>query len=64
MSFKFTPLVELYWNCRITDFALKKVFTACKSLEFVNLSGCKYLTDSSISTLCENCPKVTHLVRF
>ena len=27
----------------------------------MNLSGCKYITDSGIKVLVENCKKVTHL---
>ncbi len=54
--------LELYWNCRITDFAMKKVAMACKDLEYVNLSGCKYLSDSTVLALCENCPQIYHLV--
>jgi hypothetical protein len=56
------PLIELYWNCRVTDFAMKKVAVACKDLEYVNLSGCKYLSDSTVLALCENCPQIYHLV--
>jgi hypothetical protein len=55
-------MIELYWNCRVTDFAMKKVAVACKDLEYVNLSGCKYLSDSTILALCENCPQIYHLV--
>jgi hypothetical protein len=52
--------IELYWNCRITDFAVKKMAKACPILNFVNLSGCKHLSDSSISVVVESCPKITH----
>ena len=55
--------IEFYWNCRLTDFSLKKMATQCKELEYVNLSGCKYLTDSSIIALSENCPGIKHFVR-
>ena len=40
--------IELYWNCRITDFAVKKMAKACPNLNFVNFSGCKHLTDTCI----------------
>ena len=41
---------------------MKKLAVACKGLEYVNVSGCKYLSDSTVSTLCENCPQIYHLV--
>ena len=47
--------IELYWNCRINDFCIKKLAKSCTKLNFVNLSGCKHLCDSSISVLVENC---------
>ncbi|TNV77821.1 hypothetical protein FGO68_gene8799 [Halteria grandinella] len=53
--------LELYWNCRITDFAMKKLASSCKDLEYVNLSGCKYLSDQTVVALCENCPQIRHL---
>lgn len=40
--------IELYWNCRINDFCMKKLGQKCLNLEEINLSGCKYLSDSSI----------------
>ena len=54
--------VEFYWNCRITDFGLKKLAMVNPNLEYVNLSGCKYLSDSSIITLSQNCPNIYHFV--
>ena len=53
--------IELYWNCRITDFCVKKLAKACTELNFVNLSGCKHLSDASIAVLAESCPKIRHL---
>lgn len=40
--------IELYWNCKINDFCIKKLAQNCPKLMHVNLSGCKYLTDASI----------------
>ena len=34
----------------MSDFGVKRL-TACKELEYVNLSGCKYVTDKSIVPL-------------
>eukprot|EP00347_Sterkiella_histriomuscorum_P014091 403362200 len=53
--------IELYWNCRVIDFGIKKLSSSNPNLSYVNLSGCKYLTDSSIIALCENCPEIYHL---
>ena len=44
-------ILELYWNCRISDFGMKKVALSNPKLTYVNLSGCKYLSDSSIMTI-------------
>ncbi|CDW85727.1 f-box lrr-repeat protein 20 [Stylonychia lemnae] len=56
--------LELYWNCRITDFGLKKLAIMNPKLSYVNLSGCKYLSDSSIMTFAQNCPNIYHFVRI
>ena len=53
--------VELYWNCRINDFCVKKLAQKCQSLEYVNLSGCKYLSDVAIKSVVDNCKRVHHL---
>jgi len=42
----------------VSDFAIKRL-SACKELEFVNLSGCKYLSDLSVEYLAENCKQIT-----
>jgi hypothetical protein len=41
-------MVEFYWNCRITSFGIKKLALSCPKLQYVNLSGCKYVTDQGI----------------
>jgi hypothetical protein len=56
-------LIELYWNCRVTDFAVKKMAAACKELKYVNLSGCKYLGDSTVEAFTLNSPNIEHFVR-
>lgn len=57
LSQKFTNLehLELYWNCRINDFCMKKLAKGCKKLKLVNLSGARFLGDSSIEALATNC---------
>jgi F-box and leucine-rich repeat protein 2/20 len=58
--------IELYWNCRISDFGIKRLALACKKLSNINLSGCKYLTDKSIIPLIETCTslEVLNLTRI
>lgn len=48
--------IELYWNVKVSDFGVRRIATGCRKLTFVNLSGCKYLSDKSIVPLVENCP--------
>ena len=52
--------IDLYWNCVISDFGIKRL-SKCTKLDYVNLSGCKYLSDSSINHLTENCPDISVL---
>ena len=53
--------LEVYWNCRINDFCIKKIASASPELEIINLSGCKYLSDASITFLVQQCPKIREL---
>lgn len=53
--------VELYWNCRVNDFCIKKLGQSCTKLRHVNLAGCKYVSDAPIATMLEHCPDITHL---
>ena len=43
--------IELYWNCLVSDFGIKRLSSGCPKLRVVNLSGCKQLTDSSVVPL-------------
>mmetsp|Transcript_7168 Transcript_7168/g.6263 ORF Transcript_7168/g.6263 Transcript_7168/m.6263 type:complete len:84 (+) Transcript_7168:408-659(+) len=45
----------------MTDFAVKKLAISCPNLEYVNLSGCKYVSSSSIETLTSTCSNIYHL---
>lgn len=60
---KFTNLehVELYWNCRINDFCMKKLAKSCKKIKLINLSGAKYLGDSSIEAIATNCKDLYYM---
>ena len=53
--------IELYWNCRVNDFCIKKLAKMCADLQFVNLSGCKYVSDAAIKVLVDTCPNIYHL---
>lgn len=44
----------------MNDFCIKKL-ASCTKLKYVNFSGCKYLTDSSISQIVGKCKDIYHL---
>lgn len=50
--------LDMYWNCRISDFGIRKIALNCPKLTTLNLSGCKWLTDHSIVSIAENCPEI------
>ena len=50
--------IELYWNCRVSDFGVKRLAAGCPKLKVVNLSGCKLLTDRSIIVLAQTCQDI------
>ena len=58
-------IIELYWNCRMSDFGVKRLAAGCPKLTVVNLSGCKLLTDRSIIVLVQTCRelKILNLTR-
>lgn len=45
----------MYWNCKVTDFGIKRIAENCFSLKVANFSGCKNLSDKSICVLADNC---------
>lgn len=51
-------VLSLYWNVKVTDHGLCRLFRAQQGsdLRDVNLSGCKYLTDKTIQRLVERAP--------
>eukprot|EP00397_Hematodinium_sp_SG-2012_P036724 GEMP01039681.1.p1 GENE.GEMP01039681.1~~GEMP01039681.1.p1 ORF type:complete len:317 (+),score=47.09 GEMP01039681.1:56-1006(+) len=60
--------LQLYWNTRITDVALKAIAT-CKKIRRLNLSGCQKIADEGVSALhclqleqlnMTRCPRVSH----
>lgn len=60
--------LQLYWNMRITDIAVKAI-ASCEKIRRLNLSGCQKISDEGVSSL-ENlrlemldltrCPLVSH----
>ena len=56
----------MYWNCRVSDFGVKKLSEGCNNLTVANFSGCKHLSDKGIVPLLTNCTnlKVLNLTRI
>ena len=50
--------IELYWNCRVSDFGVKRLAAACSRLTYVNFSGCKRLSDRGVIPVIESCPQI------
>ena len=48
----------MYWNCRVSDFGVKRLGLGCRDLKVVNFSGCKRLTDRGVIPVVEACPKI------
>jgi hypothetical protein len=40
--------IELYWNCRVSNFGVRRLAQGCPNLKIVNFSGCKYLSDNGV----------------
>ena len=54
--------VQLYWNVLVTDEYIVKLIENCgKTLQVLNLSGCKRLTDLTAKAIGTHCESLSHL---
>ncbi|XP_054824807.1 F-box protein At3g58530 isoform X5 [Prosopis cineraria] len=45
---------SIYWNVRLTDAGLRHLVKNCKGIIYLNISGCKNISDQSLEFVAEN----------